>query len=107
MFPEQQIRILEWFLKDQVTLKTGVMVLKIQFCVKNKIHIQIQNSFFKLQKNIADLFIFVFFDQINAALMSIRVQKVSLIPNFWTVVSMMMEYFEKLWYFIMHTLPYL
>jgi len=25
--------ILEGFLKDHVTLKTGVMVLKIQFCV--------------------------------------------------------------------------
>ncbi len=28
MFPEQQISILEWFLKDHVTLKTGVMMLK-------------------------------------------------------------------------------
>ncbi len=30
MFLEQQIIILEWFLKDHVTLKTGVMMLKIQ-----------------------------------------------------------------------------
>ncbi len=29
MFIEQQISILEWFLKDHVTLKTGVMMLKI------------------------------------------------------------------------------
>ncbi len=28
MFPEQQISLLEWFLKDHVTLKTGVMMLK-------------------------------------------------------------------------------
>ncbi len=28
---EQQISILEWFLKDHVTLKTEVMMLKIQF----------------------------------------------------------------------------
>ncbi len=25
MFPQKQIRILEWFLKDHVALKTGVM----------------------------------------------------------------------------------
>ncbi len=32
MFHEQQISILEGFLKDHVTLKTGVMMLKIQNC---------------------------------------------------------------------------
>ncbi len=32
MFLEQQISILEGFLKDHVTLKTGVMMLKIQLC---------------------------------------------------------------------------
>jgi len=32
MFLEQQINILEEFLKDHVTLKTGVMMLKIQLC---------------------------------------------------------------------------
>jgi len=29
MFLEQNICILEWFLKDHVTLKTGVMMLKM------------------------------------------------------------------------------
>ncbi len=29
----QQINILEWILKDHVTLKTGVMMLKIQLCI--------------------------------------------------------------------------
>jgi len=29
---KHQISILEWFLKDHVTLKTGVMMLKIQLC---------------------------------------------------------------------------
>jgi len=33
MFLEQQISILEWFLKDHVTLKTGVMKLKIQLFI--------------------------------------------------------------------------
>jgi len=33
MFIEQQIFILELFLKDHVTLKTGIMMLKIQFCI--------------------------------------------------------------------------
>ncbi len=30
---EQQISILEWFLKDHVTLRTGVLMLKIQLCI--------------------------------------------------------------------------
>ncbi len=30
MFIEQQISILEWFFQDHVTLKTGVMMLKIK-----------------------------------------------------------------------------
>ncbi len=34
MFLDQQISILEWFLKDHVTLKTGVMMLKIQLYSK-------------------------------------------------------------------------
>jgi len=35
IFIEQQIKLslLEWFLKDRVTLKTGVMMLKIQLCI--------------------------------------------------------------------------
>ncbi len=33
MFLEQQISISEWFLKDHVTLKTGVIMLKIQLCI--------------------------------------------------------------------------
>jgi len=38
---EQQISILEWFLKDHVTLKTGVMMLKIQLCLhRNKLQLK-------------------------------------------------------------------
>ncbi len=33
VFLKQQISILEWFLKDHVTLKAGVMILKIQLCI--------------------------------------------------------------------------
>jgi len=32
MFLEQQISILELFLKNHVTLKTGAIMLKIQLC---------------------------------------------------------------------------
>ncbi len=32
---EHQISILEWFLKDRVTLKTGAMMLKIQLLYHN------------------------------------------------------------------------
>ncbi len=52
MFFEQQISISESFLKDHVTLKTGVMMLKIQLRITaiNYIlqYIQIENSYFKL-----------------------------------------------------------
>ncbi len=51
MFIEQQISILEWFLKDHVTLKTGVMTLKIQIYVTGINYIlkysQIENSYFE------------------------------------------------------------
>jgi len=53
MFPEQQISILELFLKDHVTLKTGVMMLKIQLCHhRNKLH-------FKIYSNRKQLFLIV------------------------------------------------
>ncbi len=52
MFLEQQIGVLEWFLKDHVTLKTGVMMLKIQLCITeiNYIlkYIHVENTYFKL-----------------------------------------------------------
>ncbi len=35
------IRILEWFLKDHVTVKTGVMMLKIQLYHHRKLHFNI------------------------------------------------------------------
>ncbi len=41
-----------WLLKDHVTVKTEVMMLKIQLCVRNKIHfkiIKIENIYFKLE----------------------------------------------------------
>jgi len=39
MFIEQQISILEWFLKDRVTQKTGVMMMKIQLAITRKNYI--------------------------------------------------------------------
>ncbi len=36
MFLEPQISILQWRLKDHVTLKTGVMMLKMQLCITGK-----------------------------------------------------------------------
>ncbi len=41
---ELQISIWEWLLKDHVTLKTEVMMLKIQFCQRNKWHVKISDS---------------------------------------------------------------
>ncbi len=41
MFLEQQISILEWFLKDHVTYHTGVMMLKIQlYNHSNKLYLK-------------------------------------------------------------------
>jgi len=48
MFLERQISILEWFLKDHVTLKTGVVMLEIQIQLchhRNKLPLKIENSF--------------------------------------------------------------
>ncbi len=64
MFLEQQISILDWFLKDHVTLKTGVMMLKIQLCSTeiNYIlkHILIKSSYFKLFKYFTILLFLLF-----------------------------------------------
>jgi len=45
MFLEQQISVLECFLNDHVTLKTGVMILTIQLChYSNKIQFKIYSK---------------------------------------------------------------
>ncbi len=70
MFPEHQISILEWFLKDNMTLNSGIMMLKIQLCVTgtNWIlkYIQMENSTVILIAIIFYCF-YCIFDQINAA----------------------------------------
>ncbi len=52
MFLEQQLSILESFLKDHVTLKTGVIMQKIQLCITeiNDIlqYIHLENNSIKL-----------------------------------------------------------
>ncbi len=77
---------------DHVTLKSGVMMLKIQLCIRgiNDIikYIKIENRYFKCCKNIT---VYYIFDQINAALVSIldpalkTKQNSAVIPNFWPV----------------------
>ncbi len=54
IFPEQQINLLmisEGYLKDHVTLKTGVMMLKIQLCITDMNYvlkyIQIEKKLFR------------------------------------------------------------
>ncbi len=70
MFLEQQIIILEWFLKDHVTLKTGVMMLKMNRNKNILKYIKIQNCYFKLQYYFTILPFYCNFDQINAALLN-------------------------------------
>ncbi len=85
MFVEQQISILEWFLKDHVTLKT-VMMLKIQLWSQQTITFY---NIFKLKTDILNnkhISIFLLY-QINAALLSRRdffqkYKKILLTPNY-------------------------
>ncbi len=73
-FFQQQI-ILEWFLKDHVTLKTGTMMLtqKFSFDQRNKLHSKIY-SIRKCLFWIVIIFqnIYCIFDHINTALVNIR-----------------------------------
>ncbi len=57
MLHEQQI-ILEWFLKDHVTLKTGVMAAEINYILK---YIKTENSYFKLEYNFTILLFLLYF----------------------------------------------
>ncbi len=75
MFTEQQISILELFLKDHVTPKTGVMMQKNQFCITGINYVLI---YIYIKKLFEIVTIFhnitvctVFFTQINASLVSI------------------------------------
>ncbi len=66
MFLEKQIGILELFLKDYATLKTGVMMLKIQLWSEELITLE---NILKLKTM---SFLKKLFDQINETLVSIR-----------------------------------
>ncbi len=50
MFPVQQISILEWFLKDHMTLRTEYWLRKFSFAtgIYCNLYIKIENSYFKL-----------------------------------------------------------
>ncbi len=62
-------------LKDHETLKTGVMILKIQLWSQQSDilkYITIENSYFQLQYYFTILQFYCIFNQINAALVSIK-----------------------------------
>ncbi len=88
---EQQIKILEWFLKDCVN---GVMMLKIQLLNhRKKLHFKIHlNGKVILNiKNISQFYCFLCtLDQINAGLVSRRdlfkIIKILLFKSFWPIV---------------------
>ncbi len=64
MFFEQQISILKWFLNDHVTLKTGVMMLKIQLYITG-IHFK-KKTVLLNSNNISQYYYFYYiFDQIR------------------------------------------
>ncbi len=80
MFIKHQISISEWYLKDDVTLKTGVMMLTIQLChLKNKLHFKIYQIENILNHIISQYKILMYQNKwsktdqrINAALVNIR-----------------------------------
>ncbi len=65
----EQISILKWFLKDHVTLKTGVIMRKGVTGVNYILNILKQKRVILDYGNISR---YCIFDQINAALVSIR-----------------------------------
>ncbi len=69
MFPEHQISILEWFLKDNMTLNSGIMMPMIQLCVTgiNQILKQIQIENRTVITILIIYSLYCIFDQINAA----------------------------------------
>ncbi len=56
MFLDHQISFLEWFLKDHVTLKTGVMTLKIQLLFLNYSFYGLFDQMHKALVNLRDFF---------------------------------------------------
>ncbi len=76
MFREQQISVLEWFLKGHVTPKTGgnnaenlALITEISYMLK---YIKIENSYFKWS-NISQYYWFCcILDQLNVGLVSRR-----------------------------------
>ncbi len=72
MFLEQQISILELFLKNHVTLKTEVMMLKIQLFITeiNDILQYIQIVILNCNNNLQHYCFYCIYNQINATLVS-------------------------------------
>ncbi len=66
-YEKHQISILEWCLKDHVTLKTGVMMLKIHILTYFNIKTVILHC-----NNISQLLFRCCFYQVNAALVSLK-----------------------------------
>ncbi len=86
MFLKQQISISEWILKDPETLKTGVMMLKIQLCITNKFHFKIYSNGKQLFyiviifQNITDFIVFL---RVSIRLISKIYKKKKTAPNLW------------------------
>jgi len=83
MLLEQQISILEWFLKKK---KTGVIMLKIQLCHhRNKLHFKIYSNrkqFFEFVITFTNITVFTVF-LINKCSLG---EQEWLCPNFWQVL---------------------
>ncbi len=74
-----------WFLKDHVTLKTSVMMLKIRLCITGINYILQYSKIENIILNCNTISQYCSFDQINVVLVSIRLKNRTN-PNFWTIV---------------------
>jgi len=70
MFTEHQIIILELFLKDHLTLKTKNAALYYRNKLLFKIYKKIKKLLFKFVEIFNNIYCFLYFNQINAALVS-------------------------------------
>ncbi len=82
-----------WFLKDHVTLKIGVMMLKTQFChLTNKLHLETLKAYLNCNNFFHNDTDFDVFNPTLATMVSIKDKtnkfnwkKFRLTPNFWTI----------------------
>ncbi len=104
----QQISILKWFLKNHVTLKTGVKTLNIQLCITGIIYIIKYKYFIKIVKIFHNTSALLYFRSNKFSLGEHRrlLVKILTTPNLWMVVCVCMYMYIHV-YILLYDLNYL